>query len=29
MHEFELINNYLKKIAKNKNSLNLSDDVFF
>ena len=29
MHEFELINNYFKKLAKSKYSLNLSDDVFF
>ena len=30
MHEFELINNYFKKIAKNnKSALNLNDDVFF
>ena len=29
MHEFELINNYFRKLAKSKYSLNLSDDVFF
>ncbi len=30
MHEFELINNYLKKLTKNlPSSLNLNDDVFF
>ena len=30
MHEFQLINNYFKKLTKNnKNSLNLNDDVFF
>ena len=30
MHEFDLINNYLFKIAKkNKSALNLNDDVFF
>ena len=30
MHEFELINNYLSKVAKkNKSALNLNDDVFF
>jgi len=30
MHEFQLINNYFKKLTKNsKSSLNLNDDVFF
>ena len=30
MHEFQLINNYFRKLTKNnKNSLNLNDDVFF
>ena len=30
MDEFELINNYFKKIVKNNpSSLNLNDDVFF
>ena len=30
MHEFQLINNYFKKLTKNnKNSLNLNDDIFF
>ena len=30
MHEFDLINKYLLKLSKkNKNSLNLNDDVFF
>ena len=30
MHEFELINKYFSKLAKNnKNALNLNDDVFF
>ena len=30
MHEFELISNYLSKVAKkNKSALNLNDDVFF
>ena len=30
MHEFQIINNYFKKLTKNnKSSLNLNDDVFF
>jgi len=30
MHEFQIINNYFKKLTKNnKNALNLNDDVFF
>ena len=30
MHEFQIINNYFKKLTKNnKNSLNLNDDIFF
>ncbi len=29
MHEFELINNFFSKIAKNKSALSLNDDVFF
>ncbi len=29
MHEFNIIRNYFSKLAKDKNSLNLNDDVFF
>ena len=29
MHEFDIIKNYFSKLAKDKNSLNLNDDVFF
>ena len=29
MHEFELIKKYFSKLANNKSSLNLNDDVFF
>ena len=29
MNEFEIINNYFRKLAKSKASLNLNDDIFF
>ena len=29
MNEFEIINNYFRKLATSKASLNLNDDIFF
>ena len=29
MNEFEIVNNYFRKLATSKVSLNLNDDIFF
>ena len=29
MNEFEIVNNYFRKLAISKASLNLNDDIFF